>query len=47
VPVPADGVGGKIRDAAISEADPDARIVKMLGARATFVRGPRGLRPKP
>jgi hypothetical protein len=27
----------EIRDAAIGEADPDARIVKMLGARGTFV----------
>jgi len=26
-----------IRDAAMGEADPDARIVRMLGARGTFV----------
>jgi integrase len=32
----------KIRDAAIGEADPDARIVKMLGARATFVARTEG-----
>ena len=36
------GLSEKIRDAAIGEADPDARIVKMLGARATFVARTEG-----
>jgi hypothetical protein len=37
----------KIRDAAIGEAVPDARILRMLGAVAHLCHRPRGLRPKP
>jgi hypothetical protein len=33
----------EIRDAAIGDADPDARIVRMLGARGTFVPRSEGV----
>jgi integrase len=37
----------EILDAAIGEVDPDARIIRMLGARGTFVPRNRGQRPEP